>query len=105
MLRVVCDLPVDARIHAGCCDKVDATTGEVLKTAEELMKEACASHPNLRPCGLKTDMMNGGWAVKATCRKCQHLKRMWEENENPGGATPGRGKNGERIHNSRMEEP
>ena len=94
MLRVVCKLPVDARIHAGCCDKVDEATGEVLKTAEELMKEACASHPNLRPCGLKTDMMNGGWAVKATCRKCPHLKRMWEENENPGGSTPGQGKNG-----------
>ena len=94
MLRVVCDLPVDARIHAGFCDKVNED-GTVVATAEELMKEACAQHPDLRPCGLKTDMLNGGWAVKATCRKCPHLKRMWEEKENPGGATPGQGKNGE----------
>jgi len=79
MLRVVCDLHVDARIHAGYTDVIDEATGEIVKTAEDLMKEACERNPELRPCARKTDILNGGWAEKKTCRKCPHMKRMWEE--------------------------
>lgn len=75
MLRVVCKLPAPDAHRIGYCDIVDVETGEVKKTAEALFNEAVERvREELRPCG-----MVNGWAVKATCRKCPNMKRMWEE--------------------------
>ena len=79
MMRVVCRLPVDPILHAGCRDEVDSETGKVVKTAKQAMMELAAQSPNLRPCPKKTGFLNGGWVEKKSCKRCMNCKKWWEE--------------------------
>ena len=82
MLRIVCTLPVDPKRHLGCVDIIDQQTGEVIKTAEQVMRDkAKDQQEELRPCGRETEYMRGGWADKKSCIRCKNCKRWWEEAE------------------------
>ena len=79
VLRVVCKLQVDPVRHLGCMDVIDAETGEVLKTAKDVMMEQAAQYPDLRPCGRETEFLRGGWAEKKSCKRCKNCKKWWDE--------------------------
>lgn len=49
-MKIKCHLDFDARADLGLMDRIDSETGEVLKTAEDAVMEACRDHPDLRPC-------------------------------------------------------
>ena len=86
LVKIKCNLDFDARRDIGFLDKIDPETGEVLKTAEELVLEACREHPNLRPCAKRGhDGKPNRWVEKARgcilnngksrCEKCVEVIR------------------------------
>ena len=56
---------------AGCGDDIDVETGEVRRTAADVLKEWAERYPHLRPCPL----INWNWTYRTRCQKCRHAVR------------------------------
>ena len=73
-MKIKCRLDFDPRADLGIIDLIDYETGEVLKTAEDAVLEACREHPNLRPCAKQgADGKPNRWVEKRRgCLRGKH---------------------------------
>lgn len=78
-MKIRCNLDFDARTDLGLIDIVDTETGEVLKTAEDAVAEACLEHPALRPCALHRWVEKRRGCMRGKRGRCEHCLEVIEE--------------------------